>query len=103
MNHSELPWKVIKMEGSNDLYILTKNKKGWNEYILAGIIPNLDAKANASFIVRACNNHEKLVEACKEAKSIISGLLGDKRYTGGYEDEVCDKLEQAIQSAEEGK
>lgn len=119
MNHSELPWKVEEPFASKICIVVPwsdKVKPGntalFGDYrggciceleFNSGVPTKEQATANASFIVRACNNHERLVEACKEAKSIISGMLGDKRYTGGYEDEVCAKLEQALQSAEEGR
>lgn len=38
----------------------------------------------------------KLLELCKEAYIIINADLGDKRYLGGINDWVADRLEQAI-------
>lgn len=32
-----------------------------------------DAEANAAFIVRACNNHDALLEALEEAEVLLSG------------------------------
>ncbi len=54
------------------------------------------SKVNAAFIVRACNNHEKLVEICKEVmKELIFPECSNKH------SKLYEKLQQAIQSATE--
>ena len=91
--HSELPWKVekIKIE-ERDILIIQSEK--YNICSIAGRLSK-EAEANAAFIVRACNNHEKLVIACKMALDALQAQ-------GIYED--CIKyLQSAIQSAEEGR
>ena len=60
-------------------------------------------KANAKFIVRACNNHYKLLEASKNFKELIDSCIKDK---DKEESKVIkkhssyDKLEQAIAKVE---
>ena len=95
--HSELPWKVIQMNGSRGLYIETEHKKGWNKFPIAVIIPNQDAKANASFIVRAVNNHERLVEALK----LIDKWISESFHSGAINEQYLNVAKQAIQSARE--
>ena len=70
--HSEIPWKVAdtgvdaiwiedangNIEGVCDLYNKDPNKT---------IHRKTNCKANAEFIVRAVNNHDKLVKALKVA------------------------------------
>ncbi len=54
--HSKLPWKISGTSWLIDAY--------------TGVIVNVnDCKEDAEFIVRACNSHDKLVEALKEVIS----------------------------------
>lgn len=57
----------------------------------------VDNKANAEFIVRACNSHEALVEACKAVveSGLLSDLNGDE--TGGH---LLAELRNALNLAE---
>ncbi len=47
-------------------------------------------EANAEFIVRAVNNHNKLLEACKAMVTYYGGMVD-----GGVEDEARNAVEQA--------
>jgi len=53
-----------------------------------------NAEANAAFIVRACNNHAKLLEVLKEAYA----CLGVLEYAPGR---LLGKMDKAIREAEE--
>jgi len=56
-----------------------------------------EGKANAEFITRACNSHDDLLEACKEAISYIRGHNDFEE----YHTPKCERLlEQAIAKAE---
>ena len=72
--------------------------------IIADIEGGLDAKskANAEFIVRACNNHEELLTACKmslqDAKDALSGDWEPARH--GWES-IVEHLTRVIRKAEE--
>lgn len=57
--------------------------------------------ANAEFIVRACNSHNSLVEACREAV-IQLRYLDDKFMPTGTTSCTISRIEAAIKSAEEG-
>jgi len=58
-------------------------------------------KADAEFIVRACNNYYSLLETLKEIKSLaVSGEIHWKIGPGFYE-EIEEKAKQAIDKAEE--
>jgi len=61
---------------------------------------NLDSdtqRANAEFIVRACNSHYELLELVKDYKSLLfSDYVGSRDYSGGQ----LGKCEAAISKAE---
>jgi hypothetical protein len=75
---SQLPWKIKGQDiyDGNGMFVCS-----WS-----------GMKANASFIVRACNNHEKLVGALKK---IV--------HSTGKAYELVEIAQQALQSAEKGK
>lgn len=96
--HSALPWKIIRKNKSGGVVIgnddhrvaITKTYK-----ILRLKKSNC---ANAAFIVRACNNFEALLNACKWAEK----MLGDVGYIG--REGAITELKQVIEQAEqEGK
>ena len=53
-----------------------------------------ETKANAHFIITACNSHDELVEACKEIL-VVRGREGHAEYSI-----AMDHIEQAIAKAE---
>ena len=68
MKHSELPWKVSGTNGvhcaKGPAVALLRHKDGSARH---------NAQENAAFIVKACNNHYKLLEALKYFKRHING------------------------------
>ncbi len=80
--HSELPWKVSEdknfIKDSEDNYVAVC--------------------ANAAFIVRACNNYEKLVEITKR---FLKSYQVMREVTPMPETNLEKEAKQAIQSAEE--
>ena len=68
VQHTELPWQCVggtTIIGSDGEPIA---KVSWPT-------PNLEEqKANIAFIVRACNSHEGLLEACREALDLMLHL-----------------------------
>ena len=80
--HSQLPWKLEDA----DCIIDNRGKT-------TAVCVNEFSEANASFIVRAVNNHERLVSVCKEALDALQSQ-------GIYKDRI-ERLQQALQSAEE--
>lgn len=104
MKHTELPWILINEK--YNVYIEVKN----NDYpkypelkeklLLTGVSLTCgnhprqkEAEANAEFIVKACNNHAKLVEACKEAIEIIEDVHGT-------DESALHILKQALKESE---
>jgi len=101
---SPLPWKVG--EGSDDQkIILSANEKYicsiqiWQTPRRMGYDMEKERLVNASFIVKACNNHERLVEACK--KAIIQLEYLDSRFPTSTTPAEINWIKQALQSAEE--
>ena len=86
--HSELPWKVGEKNNSGEF--------GFESKIGEYFIPIKLSEANASFIVLAVNNHEKLVEVLKMANILLlqTDIPQEKN-------DCMIKIQQAIQSAEE--
>ena len=65
--HTPTPWKVIH----GKFIIVSCNEEELGYYSIAEIadvVPKCPTLANAEFIVKACNSHEKLVEALKLAQ-----------------------------------
>ena len=75
--HTPIPWRIERQ--SNGLHAvcadLAKRHGGSTPFSLATDI----RVANAEFIVRACNSHADLLEACKR---VVSELDGDPHRAG---------------------
>ena len=75
MKHTPLPWKLITdpnewaawdcVEVAPCRYILTEGRS------------LEEAQANAEFIVKACNAHYDLVEACEDALEALQNDVGE--------------------------
>ena len=111
---SQLPWKVGECSDDQKM-ILSANDKYvcsvqiWQTPRRMGYDMEKERLANASFIVRACNNHERLVDVCKKALD-MSSLLAEM-HDIDTSSERCEELDnhinaigneikQALQSAE---
>lgn len=94
--HTPTPWKTYRI--TEDFKYVRPDqfriKGGKPIRTIAHILPFPDnsEQANMEFIVRAVNNHERLLEACKFALS-----QNDKEH---MREEVCNKLWEAIKQAE---
>ena len=102
MKHTETPYKILR---ANDFsfFITTEKFTDCEEgYIIAKTTDmGKEAEANAEFIVRACNAHDALVEACKLAHEIIS-LNTQKHGLESVDDNVftiIELLESALNKA----
>lgn len=75
MKHTALPWHMELENYEDGIDIMLYNKHNNDLATLhSGYYFTLEeAKANAEFIVRACNCHEELLEACKLAVSCMAG------------------------------
>jgi tartrate dehydratase beta subunit/fumarate hydratase class I family protein len=103
IEHTPLPWS------QDGPYITAQVEDGrpGGEVILQcgptafsrrGKIPN---KANAKFIVCACNCHDELVEACKQAKELTEKILFGTAISTKEISNVEDLLNKALDLAEE--
>ena len=103
---SPLPWKVG--EGSDDQkIILSANEKYicsiqiWQTPRRMGYDMEKERLVNASFIVKACNNHERLVEALKSiADHEWVNKIDDVKQLQKWINEFVYVAKQALQSAE---
>ena len=69
------PWKVIK---GQSCFLIRSVNNGY--YIAKTITDELDDEANFEFIIRACNAHDDLLEACKEfVRKVECGEARSKR------------------------
>ena len=80
--HSKLPWFVSHHTDNGDVVVRGPDKDGgiWDPIITNCTINNANAspetiKANAEYIVRACNAHEKLLAACEEYIKAVDGIV----------------------------
>ncbi len=89
MKHTPGPWFV---KDDFDVYAP-------REYICT---TSGNAKANASFIVTACNSHEELLNALKQAKEHLEYCnYGDNwEKECAYREKLPEKIEKAIAKAE---
>ena len=102
MEHSLLPWELdpeVYRQGYDHtiphyrILGVIGGKAGRTIADVGGWTDRLEAKADASFIVHACNAHEELLEACIYAIGCIDGEIRD------YRDELPKKLRRAIAKA----
>ena len=96
VKHTETPWTVSAntIRAQSSLLLATIK-----EHLESNNVPQ---QANAEFIVRAVNNHELLLEACKEAKYNLSRRSETSQKWSINDQKVFELLEQAIQQAESG-
>ena len=79
VEHTPTPWKVVHTSNPG-LCIKTEHLPGYFIVIRPCSRHHIDhAEANAAFIVRACNAHEKLVKALSD---LVEGIDGRERRTG---------------------
>ena len=91
-------WKVIKMEGTEDLYVVSYGKKGWNCFPIVQLIPYGNAgkeeqEANACLIASA----PELLTVCKWAEKALDWNQYEKG-TIGYD--IHQDMLKAIAKAE---
>ncbi len=77
MNHSPLPWRTSSasthVEG--DPFWSTRVSASHGGISATGVAESEPgARANAAFIVRACNSHDELVAALEEARAAITAV-----------------------------
>lgn len=87
--HTPTPWKYKNSDwGGYDIINTKDNKIGF-----------VDKEINAAFIVKAVNNFDELVEACRQA---IAGLK--EKHLEDYErEDLINFIEERLKNATEGK
>ena len=97
MKHTPLPWKTKYVQVADKWEILGANKNGtekWIGVMIWGSEP--EDIANNEFIIRACNSHYELLEACKRTVEMFdknSTAMNELPYT-------YTRLKQVIAKAE---
>ena len=107
MKHTKLPWEknykgslghiksIAKTEKDKGKYPLTPTVCRFKE--LEGIISREEAEANAAFIVKAVNSHEKLLNALKKARPAV---LWRETHLSAELDDLVKEIDEAIKEAE---
>lgn len=91
--HTPTPWTIHKISGA------IMSSRG--ELIINPV--NKNYEDNLSFIVRACNSHEELLKACKDACDAIASEYCSHGNLCGPNNDKCyaQKQWKAIAKAEE--
>jgi hypothetical protein len=102
MEHTPAPWKVVQ-RFNNDEHDdkCCSIEGGEDEYIIAEVCGDCPGgKANALLIVRAVNNHERLVNALKECRKRLKEI-GES--SGWVVTSALRSAEEAIAKLKEGE
>ena len=92
------PWYQLTAGKNNASHISASINQDWaHEKHYVGIMSHIN-KANAQFIIKACNSHDELLEACKNTRFIINS---DPTLHHLKKEPWWEKLEQAITHATE--
>ncbi len=71
--HTPTPWTYRQRTTTDDLFVI----EGENGYGVGRTFSFFDVdQANAAFIVKACNSHDKLVEALREMLAKFPATTG---------------------------
>ncbi len=82
VKHTPLPWITAGRNGAGDHIHGNDGEVAWCRTYVG--IPSETIKANAEFIVRACNSHYELLDAARRAEAMIE-LLRATAYQIGLE------------------
>lgn len=104
--HTPTPWEMLPAYTNRNAYPIGKlrNAGATKYWDIVGEATGIggteeEDKANASFIVRACNAHDELLAACKRTKALIEseycGRLANTPFQG-----FINEVEAAIAKAE---
>lgn len=100
MKHSELPFKVERLNKINPDILHITNLEGDYENEIATIFSKENAEADAEFIVRACNNHKLLLDALEDLIETVPKQLEDADWWNDNLTDAMNKAKQAIINAE---
>ena len=89
IKHTELPWRLWK--ANDDTWAICETKEnGRHPYFATVSVGNMwgdEGKANAAFIVKAVNNHEKLLEA-------LNDIISESENHGCGSDTMSESLDE---------
>ena len=100
--HTKLPWTIDDMPLPSRKFIRIGNDvahipvKGGKYYSIKQV--DKETQANAKFIVRACNSHYDLLEACKEAYDALKDIINASDNGQPYSAEELDSSFSKIAS-----
>ncbi len=97
MKHTKLPWKTEG--GASDQPDPRWQIYSDSEELTLAVTCGGNDRANAEFIVRACNAHEDLLAICEDATTAIYDAMHAGSLSRNYHDDVMDKIEAAIKKA----
>lgn len=104
MEYTPTPWFVAEESSTTvlarDSWHSIATCSGWSDSHLDWLAERAEQKANAAFIVRACNSHTALREAAKGAQITIHNLYCKQAGTGNCT-KLCRQLQAALAAAEE--
>lgn len=75
MAHTPGDWKVGSGRGYADINGVQVVCRGYVVAVAVGDVPEVDAKANADFIVRAVNSHDALVDVLTDLRKQAGAFL----------------------------
>ena len=100
--HTPVPWKVQSALSNPHLRIV--GDRGLIASIAgSGPVVQKGFEANAAFIVRACNSHGALLEACKHANRVIAGLLRSRGQNQRIDANIAQLVIEAVIDKAEGR
>lgn len=104
--HTETPWEVVgtairsTSENVLDQRCIVKSAL----WISESGVPDAEQSANLDFIIRACNAHDSLVEACEKAEYFLGFLDNDiTDYWGAGTHAAMDAARDALANARKGQ
>ena len=76
IDHTPLPWNWHEQGEANEYCLLTNDKRWVLAFRQNGEIWTKEQKANAEFIVRACNSHDAMLDALDEITDALLYGMG---------------------------
>ena len=99
MEHSKLPWKVFNLiniypdddDKKGSRHIADCSPDGYEDEAAGSVLTCKEMQANTEFIVKAVNNHQKLVGLANEYQAVLL-LLNAINPTEGHRSTDCECL-----------
>ena len=96
--HTELPWKVDMYLGSSNFLICKDAGSNGRGIGIAETVPGtMSEMENAKFIVRAVNNHQRLVEALRELSGRVLSVVHP------YSSEDTERYREELELVEQAR